>query len=179
MISQSEDVLEDAMLSQTKQQAVVFLQSVEDQLQQLQRIPDKDILQNTVARAKQHSSRHQHSFIISSLYIYDTAGKVVAHSNPGIHADKDLSGHYGKVLRDNAPYIGNEVEYEEGVGGQSMPKVDVIIPLVLQGAIFGGIEAELDLRDTMQLIKQQDNIYKNKLLIIVTGASIMDRMGLR
>ncbi len=173
LISQSEQILEKAILDQTKRQAVTFLNSIEHQLQQLATTPDLATLQTAVDRAKLHPSEHGYSFVINSIYIYDTSGKVVAHSTPGTYPDKDMSGHYGDVVNNNTPYMGNEIEYEEGMSGQAIPMVDVIAPLVLKGITFGGIEAELDLRNTMQLIKQQDDIYETELIGIITAASFI------
>lgn len=171
-IRQSEVILEEAILDQTIQQALIFLHSIEHQLQERDEPGARSDLQTAVDNAKRHPNDHQYNFVINSLYIYDTTGKVVAHSSPGLHAAKDLSGHYGDVLRKGTPYMGNEVEYEIDESGNTIPKIDVIAPLVLHGKVFGGIEAELDLRNTMQLIKQHDNKYENEMLSIFTMASL-------
>jgi HD-GYP domain-containing protein (c-di-GMP phosphodiesterase class II) len=77
------------------------------------------------------------------------------------------------VLRNNQPYLGDEMEYGPNSAGELIPKLDIIAPLTVQQQIIGGMEVELDLRRTMLLIQQRDGIYESELVGSTLLASLV------
>ncbi|MBF0471472.1 MAG: HD domain-containing protein [Gammaproteobacteria bacterium] len=172
-VAYTEWVLEQAILLQTKSQVVIFLQGLEREVRRegIDSEPEKLL---ALLREGVNHDKEFLNFAVNSLYIYDHKGVVLAHTQPGIHPAKDLEAHYGDVLRQGIPYLGGEVEWEEDSHGNlTRPKIDIIIPVHQDGEVVAGIEAELDLAATVQIIKSMDDRFERDFVIMVLLGMIL------
>lgn len=171
----SERVLEQAILSQVRNQALLFLRGIERQLQRTPRSLKPQALQSLLTHAAEHGA-DERNFAVLALYFYDSNGKVTAHVPPGTFPDKPLDGRYGEVLRSGRPHLDGELERKiHPVSGQWVHSADVIIPVHIGGEVVGGLEAELDLGRTMATVRAIDDRYETELTVMlgVAGALLL------
>ncbi len=168
----TESLLEEAILSQVKREAGVFLLGIEREIQSHGGLSDPERLRNLLIEAGEHDNEAL-SFVASAIYLYDNSGKVVAHTEVGEHPDKDMMGLHGEVVRTGQPYLGAQIEYQEGGSEPGAPKTDVIIPLHFEGGVIGGLEVELDLRRTLVQIKSLDDRYERDFTLLVGGSALL------
>lgn len=177
VIWRSEAVLERAFLEQTKQQAQVFLLGLESEIQQLEQPLEPASLQQVVDYVGRREHLAMLNFSVYELYIFDREGHFLAHSRPGDHPAKRIDATLEGVLGSGMPYMGEEVEYaEDAASGRLIPKADIIIPLHVDGEVVAGIEVEINLEETVAMIKQFDDHYEGDLLLIVGVSSLLTLM---
>ena len=168
----SEHVLEEAILDQTKRQAAVFLRGVERELQDRPEPLARQGLRELLLRAVRDDHGYS-EFAVLQAYIYDLEGNVLAHTEPGEHPPREMTGYYADVVNRDVPYLGSEVEeYRDPTTGQATAATDVIIPLHVDGGVAGGIEVELDLGRTMQTVRQLDDRYEQYLVAMLVSAGL-------
>lgn len=167
----SERVLEAAMLTEVKHQALVFLLGVEREIQGLADPLDPAQLQPLLSRAA-HYDADNLRFAILSLYLFDGRGDIIAREPPGPLAPKVLEGRYAQVLETGQPYLGGEIERNElGPNDQVTPSVDVIMPVHSAGGdLLGGLEVELDLGRTEAILRAVDDRYERQLGLMLLAA---------
>ncbi|HKJ76045.1 MAG TPA: HD domain-containing phosphohydrolase, partial [Gammaproteobacteria bacterium] len=171
----SEHVLEEAILDQTKRQAAVFLRGVEREVQDRPEPLARQGLRELLLRAVRNDHGYS-EFSVLQAYIYDREGNVLAHTEPGEHPPREMSGYYADVVRRGVPYMGSEVEqYRDPTTGEVTAATDVIIPLHVDDAVVGGIEVELDLGRTMQTVRQLDDRYELYLtgMLVTAGFALL------
>ncbi|WP_200284170.1 HD-GYP domain-containing protein [Rhabdochromatium marinum] len=166
-------LLEQSILEQTKNQVIVFLKGLERDIFRLggptAGAPLQGLLEDEIA-----DQDNFHTFSVRSLYIYNPAGILLADTRPGVHGAKDLSGHYGDVLRTGQPYIGEEIEWEPNPqSGEAVPQIDIIVPLKKDDQTLAAIEAELDLRATMAIISSTDDRFERDFLLMVLAGTLL------
>jgi len=171
VVMRSESVLEEAFLAQTKRQAQVFLLGLEAEVQQLEDPTDPAALQKLIDQTIDREHLDSLSFAVYDLYIFDRQGRILAHSRPGPHSDRDLTGEKRRVITTGQPSLGEEVEYvKDPDSGRVIPKADVIIPLHIGGAVVAALEVELNLEETMNMIKSFDDSYEEDILLIMAAS---------
>jgi len=168
MILRSEGVIEDAIMEQAKQQARVFLLGVEQEVL-LQGSPlDGDWLQQVLDSVMTRESGEL-GFAIRQMYAYDSSGHIMAARGEEQVDMRDISGHYGDVIRNDAVYLGSRVEYlVDERSGRRIPVADVIIPLHQQGRAVAGLEVEIDLDRTRAIIQGLDDRFEGEMLVWVS-----------
>lgn len=167
----AEKVLEDAILAQTKQQALIFLQGIERQIRNLDNPQSHPDLQRILHDAV--TDNHSRSFVVRSAYLYGRDGSILAHEPPGHFPAKPLTGRYSFVLREGRPVVGDQVEFVQLADGTSVPKVDIIEPVSVGGEIIAGLEAELDVGRTLMLVRARDNAFEKDLIVMVSAAALL------
>ena len=169
IMRQAEHQLERVILDQVVKQAHAFLHDIAIRIQEERLAIGSPDLAALLKETKIRSRHLGADFSVQSFYIYDTSGKVRAHSEPGQQSDKSLSGKYGDVLRTASPYIGQEVETErEEESGALHSVLDIILPVISEGRVVGGLEAELDMDETMIRIGQADDQSERDLAWILS-----------
>lgn len=170
LVTRSEEVLEEAILAQTKQKVLIFLQGLEQQVLLQGEVLDADVMTQAMERA-QRQLDHEHDFSIKSFYSYDRDGRVYASAGSRVREQVTLEGHYLDVLQQGHPYMGDSVESEMNpLSGQLEHSVDIIIPLRQGGKVVAGLEAEINLDTTMLLIGETDNAFEEEMLITVCSS---------
>lgn len=175
LIKHAEEQLELSILDQVKEQVVIFLFGIEREIQNLANPSDQTSLEGILRSINIHKNVKEQNFTPIKIYVYDSDGKVLAHTEPGKHEDKDIGGYHGQVFRTGRPYISEEIEvkYDEKTG-KDISVIDVIVPLVIGGKIVGGIETEINLEKTMENIQTIDDQYEKKTaLVIIIQALIL------
>ncbi len=171
VINRTEVILEQALLDQAKRQAQTYLLGLELEAASNGSPADPAILQPILERALHGTD--QLGFAIHRLYAYDTSGHVYAAAGADENTPlRDLSGHYGRVLREGTAYLGSEVESFTDPKGRQVPKVDIIIPLREGGRVVAGLEVEINLEETSVLIAQLDDGYEQEMVRLVSGAAL-------
>lgn len=168
----AEDVLEEAMLEQTKKQAVIFLRDLEEELQGFPSA-SSDEIQRLIDEADAHA-HDIYDFSIYQVYAVAPDGNYLAHSSPeSPRLPKDMSGYLGEVLHTDRPYLGGEVEWKVH-GETKIPIIDVVIPLHYHGNTVGTLEVEIEVDTTLAAIKLLDDRFERKITVIgVAVFSIM------
>lgn len=169
----SEQVLEQALLEQSKRQAAVFLRGVEREIQRRDEPLAPQGLRTILLEAVQ-DDRGYTEFSVLQAYIYDLEGNVIANTEPGEHSPREMTGYYADVVRRDVPYLGSEVEqYRDPVTGEVSAAADVIVPLHVAGEVVGGLEVELDLAGTMEAIRELDDRYEANLGGMLLAAGLL------
>ncbi|MDX9768529.1 MAG: HD-GYP domain-containing protein [Ectothiorhodospiraceae bacterium] len=157
-------MFEQAMLEQTKKQAVIFLRDLEEELQ---RVPaaDADELQRLIVDAGRHI-HDTYDFSVYQIYAVAADGDYLAHSDPDAsRVPKDMSGYLGEVLRTGLPYMGGAVEWKSvGDTGKISPVIDIVIPLRHRGVSLGILEVEIDVDETLATIKSLDDRFEREIV---------------
>lgn len=164
LVQRSEEIIEGAIMEQAKQQARIFLLGAERELQVL---GDPSKAENLAVVFDDVMQRHDWglAFAIREIYAYDREGRIIA-VRGGEGVSREMSGKYGDVLTRDRSYLGSEVEYKRDPrSGSRVPVVDVIIPLHHQGEVVAGLEVEVDLAKTRDIIKQHDNSFERDMLL--------------
>jgi putative nucleotidyltransferase with HDIG domain len=167
----SDGLLERVMLEQSKQQTRVFLLGLENEIQATGKGLDPASVQLVLERGEKTAS--DLGFSLHRLYVFDPAGRIIAHV--GGHADRvSLEGPYIAALRDDKPYLGDEIEtvVEDGV---PIKKIDFVFPLHLDNRVTAGIEAEINLEQTLLMVARLDNEYEHSFVVAlaVTGTLVI------
>ena len=169
LVLYGEKILENAMLEQTKKQAVAFLLTLEEELQR-----EAAADHSTVQRLVDHARPHLHEvydFTVYRIYALAPDGSYLAHSQPGdARAPRDMSGYLGEVLRPGRPYLGGKMEWKKVAGtDREIPVFDIVIPLHHGGTLIGVLEVEIDIDRTLESIHNLINRFEREV-IIVSGA---------
>ena len=163
----SEQLLERVILEQVQRQAEQLLMGITRQIDQLGSEASRPHLEQ-IFRQVLEEKRRQRQFSIMKIYLYDRDGAVVAHSEPGDHPSKDLSGKYGNVLRSGEAYRSTSVEEKRHpLSGEQISSVDIIVPLFQGEEVVAALEAELDLTATKQTISLVDDEFEAVMVQIV------------
>lgn len=172
VIWRSEEVLEQTILEQTKQQVLVYLLGLEREIQQGGVPSDAAHVTRVLKAAIQEDGRL--GFSIHQIYAYDQDGRVYAYVGPEqVPAPRRLEGYYGEVLRSGRPYMGQKVErYLDSHSGRSVHRTDIIIPLHEGNKVIGGLEVEIDFDATVALIKAWDDRFESQIYVIVGLTSL-------
>jgi len=169
----SESVLEDAIVDQTMEKAAILLSSIERDIERSSTDIHTADLSILVDEFYRKESR-EFGFSIGRIYLYDHEGKVLVDTHGDTHRKVDLNSYYRKVLEEDSPYLGDEIEYErDKKTGKLIAKADVIVPIHIKGKVVAGLEAELDMEATLQQIKQLDNTYEQKFLLMVALTTLL------
>ncbi len=163
----SEHIVEAAMLEQVKKQAWVFLLGVEREVQQMPDPLDKEAFQALVSRTMQVEHRERLGFSIFRIYFFDRNGVFLAHSEPDDYPPKKLEGHYKRLFERGEDYLGDRIEYGYSPSLGRVPKVDIIVPLHLNGEVAAALEVEINLQETLDQIRILDDRYENEIMVIV------------
>ncbi len=167
----TESIIEDTIFSQVKQQALVFLHGVGQQLEQQGSPLDPPSAQAVLQQAVRP---HKYiEFSINRLYIYDRDGRIIAHAGASKPPTRDVNLHYGNVFRTGKEFTETEVESLVKDGKkQQTAHADIIIPIFQGKQVVAGLEVELDLDKTLQRIKQIDNAHENDIWWFVSLATL-------
>lgn len=165
----SESLIEQVMLDRTKYDVIRFLTSIEQKGKQAGDLLNADqmqiLLSDTLRDEKQSLG-----FSIRQLYAYDQSGKVYAWIGDK-EKPRPLDGHYGDVLREDSPYLGDEIEKTiNRISGTYQHSTDIIIPMHQNGKVVAGLEAEINVDDTMKQIENLDNGYERDVLMMMAGS---------
>ncbi|MEO5366456.1 MAG: HD domain-containing protein [Magnetococcus sp. WYHC-3] len=164
-VQHAEHQMEQAILDQVKKQALAFLQGIDRRMNNREILLEDADLAQLLREALPLADSQGFDFSVNSLYVYDRQGRIRAHTRSGVHPDKKLDGKYGLVLSTGQPFIGEHLE-TDGVTdaqGADHPVLDIILPLEREGGVVAGLEAELDMYETMQRIHQADDRYEDAL----------------
>lgn len=173
MMNFSESVLEDAIVDQTMQKAAILLSSIERDIERTSTDIHTADLSILVDEFYRKESR-EFGFSIGRIYLYDHHGMVLVDTHGDTDRKVDLNSYYRTVLEEDSPYLGDEIEYEKDPKtGELNAKADVIVPIHLKGKVVAGLEAELDMQATLQQIKQLDNTYEEKFLLMVALTTLL------
>lgn len=169
----SEQLLERVILQQVQQQAGQLLVGITRQIDQLESEVSRPRLEQ-IFRSVLNEKRRERQFSIMKIYLYDDSGVVIAHSEPGEHQAKNLSGKYGDVLRSGRAYYSAVAEKKRHPqSGQWISSVDIIVPLFKQDRVVAALEAELDLTATKQTISSIDDEFEAVMVQIVFWTSLL------
>jgi HD-GYP domain-containing protein (c-di-GMP phosphodiesterase class II) len=169
----SEAVLEAALLDQVKQQANIFMVGIERQILDLEDPLDPEGLQSVIDRTLASNHLSELGFAVFKMYFFDEQGNILAHSLPGKHKQKEMEEAYLRVFEGEA-YLGDELEYAvDPLTKREVPKIDIIVPLEYQGDVAAALEVEVNLEETMVVIKRLDDQYEQAILIIVGGSALL------
>lgn len=172
----SESLIEQVMLDRTKYDVTRFLTAIEQRAQQKGDLLDADMMQIVLSDTLRDESDAL-GFSIRQLYAYDPSGKVYAWIGDK-EKPRPLDGHYGDVLRQDRPYLGDEIEKSiNRISGVPQHFTDIIIPLHQNGKVVAGLEAEINVDATMKQIEHLDNGYERDVLFVVIG-SLLAALGL-
>jgi hypothetical protein len=171
----AEKQLEEAILDQVKKQAFVFLKEVSKRIHDHNFSVDYLQITTILREAKDNALLHEFDFSIKSIYTYNKLGKIMAHTEPGQHEVKPLvNNKYGGVIQSGSPFIGDKIETEQDpILGISHHVLDIILPIFRGGEVIGGLEAELDMDETMLRIGQADDRYETQLSWILAIHGIL------
>ncbi|MEG3640986.1 HD domain-containing phosphohydrolase [Magnetococcus sp. PR-3] len=169
----TEEQLEVAILDQVKKQAIHLLDETAHSFEQSTVPLNHPSIAQSLHSIQRSTLSKALDFQLRSLYIYDKAGKVLAHSQPGPHKDKPLNSKYGQVLHQDTPFVGQKMEKETDNQGQTHYVLDIILPLHKHGEVVAGLEAELDMATTMARISEMDDKYEIALLKIQTVHTVI------
>lgn len=168
MVYHSEEELEAAILDQVKKQALVYLQGIVWEIRHLSDPLSPTLLQPVLQERHQNSHRDALDFSILKLYLYDQEGRIVAQAGGGQEGNKEMRGHYGEVVRRGKPFISEELEYtRDGEQGKPVAVLDAIIPVVLAAGTVGGLEVEINVTETLVMIKERDDRYERTIAWII------------
>ncbi len=174
ILDRSKSVLEEVLLDQSKQQALVFLRGIEAEVLKLDDPLNRDKLQAIIDSTMERDHLSQFSFRIFQLYIFDQNGIILANSLPKERKPKELQEHYAELFNRGASFLGEKVEYaKHPVTGEIIPKADIIIPLHYQGEVVAALEVEIDLEQTLDKVKQLDDTYEQEIILIVIGCLLL------
>lgn len=169
----SERELEDAMLDQAKRQAVVYLIGLERQIRELPDPGHHPGLRHLLLSAMEDSRREHFDFVFQHLYLYDGEGRIWANTAPQGPGFESLDVHHRQVLLSGKAYVSEQLEWMPQPDGEAIPLLDVIVPLRIQDRVVAGIEAEINLRETLRLIQERDGAYERDLLILLVVSGIL------
>ena len=168
-----EEVIESAMLEQTKRQAHVFLLGMVEQFRAAGQPFDPRNVQSLIDRTMARDLA-VYDFSIHEIYAFDGHGKVIGHSQAGEHERKVMTPAYLKLFESGQPILGDSVEEQiDERSGKPLRKTDIIVPLILDGEVVGAMEVEIDLLATTELIKQLDDQYESQLFYVGMTAVLM------
>jgi response regulator RpfG family c-di-GMP phosphodiesterase len=163
----SEQILEDALLTAAKRQALVFLAGMEEEILRLPDPSDPLALQ-TLVEGKGRHRLELLDFAVLDLYLFSADGTVLAHLRPRASRKKHLEGYLVEALTTGHPYLADEIEYyvdpEDGV---RRPKADIVLPVDLPVLGRVGLEVEMGLTQTMAMIGERDNIQERQALLVI------------
>ncbi|MFC1684269.1 HD domain-containing phosphohydrolase, partial [Pseudomonadota bacterium] len=170
---QSEAVLETALLDQVKQRANIFMVGIERQILDLEDPLDPAGLQSVIDRTLESNHLPELGFAIFKMYFFDAQGNIMAHSIPGQHKQKVMLAAYTRVFQGEA-YLGEGLEYAlDPITKRKVPKIDIIVPLEYRGEVAAALEVEVNLEETMALIKSLDDQYEQTILVIVGSSALL------
>ncbi len=168
-----EQLLEGVILQQVQRQAEQLLVGITRQIDPLKLEGSRARLQQ-LFREVLEEKRRERQFSIMKIYLYDRSGSVIAHSEPGEHKPKDLSGKYGDVLHSGKAYRATVAEVKRHPGSASLiSSVDIIVPLFAGEQVVAALEAELDLTATKQTIAVVDDEFEAVMVQIVLWTSLL------
>lgn len=169
----TEEIIEEINFSATKKQALIFLQGVERDIQNLPTPFNRQDVSDLLHNATKHDYS-VYDFSIENIYIYNNNGDVTAFIKEPHTLSKDLTSYYGDVIRHGKAYLGAEIEWYENMDTEKLiPKTDVIVPLHYGSEIIGAIEVELDLHNTMRSVRTLSSQYKEKFLLILFISAVL------
>jgi putative nucleotidyltransferase with HDIG domain len=169
----SESVLEEAIVDQTMEKAAILLSSIERDIERTSTDIHSADLSILVDEFYRKESR-EFGFSIGRIYLYDYDGRVLVDTHGETNRTVDLNSYYRTVLEEDTPYLGDEIEYEKDPRtGEVSARADVIVPIHLKGRVVAGLEAELDMQATLRQIKQLDNTYERKFLLMVALTTLL------
>ncbi len=166
LVLYGEKILENAMLEQTKKQAVAFLLTLEEELQH-----EDAADHSTVQRLVNHARPHLHEvydFTVYQIYALAPDGSYLAHSQSvATRAQRDMSGYLDEVLRTGRPYLGGGMEWKKVAGADhEIPVFDIVIPLHYRGTLIGVLEVEIDVEKTLESIRTLVDRFKREVIMV-------------
>lgn len=166
LVLYGEKILENAMLEQTRKQAVAYLLDLEDEFQR-EPVADNAAVQRVVDSARLHF-HDIYDFAIYQIYALGPDGRYLAHSRPDAKREpRNMSGYLGAVLRHDKPYMDGEIEWEKVDGtGIEIPVIDIVIPLHHRGELIGTLEVEIDVDGTLAAIKILVGRFESEIVIV-------------
>ncbi len=167
-----EQLIESTLLSQAKKQTLVFLHGLEREIAAFPEPLNPEALQDLVRRSSHDEEEME--FSIFRLYIYDTAGKVLADSSSQGESRKSIVGYKADVIANDQSHLGDEIEWKmDPARGHEIPVVEVLVPLHVEGTVVGVIEVEVDLERTQNMIQQLDDAYESRTLTVSVVAGLL------
>lgn len=110
-LAYSERLLENAILSQIKNEAEIFLLGIEREIQGHPWPPQRKQILQFISHALSHDIDVL-SFAVESMYVFDRQGNVLIRTEPGEHPGRDMSSYYGSVVKSGEAYMGSDVEWD-------------------------------------------------------------------
>ena len=172
VLQTQEQLIESTLLNQAEKQALVFLHGLEREIAAFPEPLDPKALQDLIVRSSH--DKEELEFSVFRLYIYDTDGNVLADTNTQGERRKPIDGYVKEVLRSGKSYLGKELEWKNDPRrGREIPVTEVLIPLHVTGTVAGVIEVEVDLERTQATIKQLDDAYEFRTLVVTVVAGLI------
>lgn len=174
---QSEDMIEDILLDESRKQAQTFLHGLEREISSFESIDNKSLLQQKVARAltqfHNFSQFHEVNFSIYRLYIFNEKGEILADSLESKETNKNVSEYLQPVFKAGRSLVSEEIEYKPAIENHIPQKdrqvaiTDVIIPLYENNEVVAAIEIEINIEKTLNNIKTIDDRYDTRVTLII------------
>ncbi|MBF0214822.1 MAG: HAMP domain-containing protein, partial [Magnetococcales bacterium] len=175
LVDISESQLEHAMLDQVYKQAQSFLIGLSHHLEAMPTDSSPEQYSQELRVAMAPERHHFLHFTPREIYLYSASGRVLGHTEAGPHPDKEMDGVYGQVIRNGEPVISSDLSrVVESNDFDSHPTIDVIIPVRLGGTeVNAGLEAELDMHALMKHIKNNDDAYEKRIIVLTSACGLV------
>ncbi|WP_198264383.1 HD-GYP domain-containing protein [sulfur-oxidizing endosymbiont of Gigantopelta aegis] len=176
---QSEEMIEDILLDESRKQAQTFLHGLEREINSFSSIHDKVLLRQKVSRAlsqfEKFSQFHEVNFSIYRLYIFDAKGEILADSHQKYDTRKNVSEYLEPVFQQQHSLVSKEIEYKPGreIKGKLVSITDVIIPLYENNQVVAALEIEINIEKTLNNIKMIDGQYDTRMTIIISLSGLL------
>ncbi|MBV1788749.1 HD domain-containing protein [Marinobacterium sp. D7] len=165
MIQRSDEVMEEAFLSETNAQLGILLQSLGRNLE-LGRI---EISDPSLAHESKALNDSQHRMQILELYIFDSNGHILANSS-GDKTAKPIRGEYAKVIHQRRQSLGEKYEWD---ADHETVKADYMVPIDLPDGRIAGLEAEVNLTGIKTAISHFDGPFEQAMWYSILISSIL------
>ena len=174
---QSEEMIEDILLDESRKQAQTFLHGLEREISSFESIDNEPLLQQKISRAltqfHNFSQFHEVNFSIYRLYIFNAQGKILADSLESEEKNKNISEYLQPVFNEGQSLVSEDIEYKPVMKnhvpqpGKQVAITDVIIPLYEQDKVVAAIEIEINIEKTLTNIKTIDDRYDTRVTLII------------
>jgi putative nucleotidyltransferase with HDIG domain len=182
--ARAESLHHETVMKQVKKQALVFLYSVEREMNNPSIIGDIQANELILDRAYSYNNEIL-DFAVIQLRIYDRLANTIAQF-PNLDKKSDVMGHsmnseasgnrehnVPEIFSGIHKYLGGAVSHHwDKKRGQNRSETIITIPLTLGGEQNLALEAILDLDATMAIIESNDNDFEGNLVLIIVTFSM-------
>lgn len=165
MSMRSDRIMEEAFLSEADQHIDLLINRIARDLE-IGRVALSDLsLQTEVVSVNASQSRIR----ILSLYVFDPTGEVLAHS-ASERKKKPITGAYARVIQQRTPSLGEKRAWD---ANHKTVKADYLLPARLPDGREVGLEAEVNLTQIEQAIKQFDGPFEQSMWYSILFSSLL------